>query len=227
MCTLGHNEDSQPWDFGKGALVSTSWAGREWSAYTYLGDLPTGAFGWSPSGRFAFSLNYVAVQNLTCPGVGRGFVARAMLDAKSMDDALDLASSAAMSFGHNYNLMRTEPAVAGMVNLEAAPRGLYAVRPVTSPPFFHANSYQTLHFDNAAAPDASTTHRLARHVEIAVYIASRRGVLMTAGTFSIGTPSSLRRPRPRPSSPSSATPPTPYSPFTTMQPPLPPETRAT
>ena len=70
--------------------------GAAFVAYTYAGDLPSGAFGWNARARVAFTLNYVHPEatpdplDLAASGgglVGRGFVSRDLLAATSLDDA--------------------------------------------------------------------------------------------------------------------------------------------
>lgn len=173
VCAVAHNEDNGKQDRGTLILVTARLreaaerAPGEWVAATYAGDLPSGAFGFSRSGGFGFTLNWVGPTDVECPGLGRGFVSRALLDAPSFDAALALVTRARMAAGHNYQLYRTaEPAA--IVNVEVAPRGLAAVHPIGRDPFFHANQYTTL-----AVPQIlgnSSAHRLARaHAMLAAH----------------------------------------------------------
>ena len=47
-----------------------------------------------------------------------------------------------------------------ILNLEAAPRGLYAARPIGAQTFFHANQYETLNIPQSYGN--SSVHRIAR-----------------------------------------------------------------
>ena len=172
-CLLGHNEDSGPQDINTTVLVVTP----DWSAFTYAGDLPTGAFGWSRAAKFAFTLNYMAPRAYLAGGLGRGFVSRSLLDASGLDDALSRAVISGQCGGHNYQLMRTESPVR-IVTVEVASNAakpdshfgpqIYSVRDETgAAPFFHANQYQTLN----SLPQwlsNSSTHRIARAAALPV-----------------------------------------------------------
>jgi len=78
-CAVGHNEDNDAVDLNRTALVGARFGARSWTAYTYLGELPSGAFGFNAD--VAFTLNWVGPTDVVCPGLGRGFVSRALLDA--------------------------------------------------------------------------------------------------------------------------------------------------
>ena len=101
--------------------------------------------------------------DVVCPGLGRGFVSRALLDAADLDAAVATATQPGQAAGHNFQLMRLgkQPSI---LNVEAAPRGLYAVRPIGADVFFHANQYQTLVVPQTYGN--SSIHRLARAAEI-------------------------------------------------------------
>ena len=113
-------------DLNRTALVGARFGARSWTAYTYLGELPSGAFGFNAD--VAFTLNWVGPTDVVCPGLGRGFVSRALLDAADLDAAVATATQPGQAAGHNFQLMRLgkQPSI---LNVEAAPRGLYAVRP--------------------------------------------------------------------------------------------------
>jgi hypothetical protein len=161
-CAIGHNEDNGAEDVGTLVLVDATFGAASWVAATYVGELATGAFGFSPVGAFGFSLNWVGPNDSVCPGAGRGFVTRAALDAASFDDAFSVITGARMGSGHNYQLY--DSAHAKVVNIEVAPRGLYSVRPIGSAPFFHANIYETLSVPNFISNNS--LHRIARVAEL-------------------------------------------------------------
>ena len=171
-CAVAHNEDNAAEDRGTLVLVNASFGdqGPQWLAATYAGGLPSGAFGYSKTGGFGFTLNYVGPKQPACPGVGRGFISRQLLSAGSYHDALALITTARMGSGHNYQLFSfgvsspkryTPPRV---TNVEVAPGGLFSVRPIGATPFFHANQYQTLRV--ADWEGNSTLHRLKRYAEL-------------------------------------------------------------
>ena len=140
-CAVAHNEDNQAEDRGTVVMVDARFGARKpaWFAATYAGGLPSGAFGFSKTGRFGFTLNYVGPKAPMCPGVGRAFVSRALLSADSYDAGLALITRASMGSGHNYQLFDFAEEAPRVTNVEVAPRGLYAIRPIGAAPFFHAN----------------------------------------------------------------------------------------
>jgi hypothetical protein len=145
VCAVGHNEDNNNEDLGTLIMVRAKMGPASWVAATYAGELSSGAFAFSRSGRFGYTLNYVGPKDAVCPAAGRGFVSRAALSMSSAGAAQDLITRVAMSSGHNYQLFDfSSPSAPSIHNIEVAPRGLFAVRPVTATPFFHANQYETL-----------------------------------------------------------------------------------
>ena len=116
--------------------------GPTWNAYTYLGELPSGAFAYNDAG-FGFTLNWVGPSQPQCPGLGRGFLSRAILGATSIEAAIKIVTDPRGGAGHNYQLLWFGDESPRIVNVEAAPFGVHAVRPISAP-FFHANSYLTL-----------------------------------------------------------------------------------
>ena len=127
-----------------------------------MASAPTGAFGVSQSGGFGFTLNWVGPNDAVCPGIGRGFVSRASLDASDFEAAkgLIIDSAGTVASGHNYQLFKATPP-SSIVNIEVAPRGLYSVRPVQDGSvFFHTNQYTTLQVPQLLSN--SSTHRLER-----------------------------------------------------------------
>ena len=163
VCAVGHNEDNNKEDLGTLVLVRASFGTTiKWMAATYAGELSSGAFAFSPVAGFAYSLNWVGPRDAVCPSAGRGFVSRAALSSPSFEAARELITSTRASSGHNYQLMDTRRAA--IINIEVAPRGMYAVRPIGAEPFFHANQYQTLVLPQIIGN--SSAHRLARAAEL-------------------------------------------------------------
>jgi hypothetical protein len=162
-CVVGHNEDNGHADLNRTALVHVRFGARAFTAYTYLGELPSGAFGFNPA--VAFTLNWVGPTDVVCPGLGRGFVSRQLLVAPDWASAIATASQPGQSAGHNFQLMRLGGESPAVLNLEAAPRGLYAARPIGATTFFHANQYETLSVPQTYGN--SSTHRIARAAQMA------------------------------------------------------------
>ena len=143
-CAVAHNEDNDVTDLNRTALVTARVGngGPTWNAYTYLGELPSGAFAYNDAG-FGFTLNWVGPSQPQCPGLGRGFLSRAILGATSIEAAIKIVTDPRGGAGHNYQLLWFGDESPRIVNVEAAPFGVHAVRPISAP-FFHANSYLTL-----------------------------------------------------------------------------------
>ena len=162
LCAVAHNEDNSKEDVGATALVRATFGATSFVAYTYLGELPSGAFGYNSHG-IAFTLNWVGPTAVQCPGLGRGFASRALLEAPTLEAAVSAAAPTTLCAGHNHQLMRTSPPT--ILNVEAGPRGVYSVRPIGATPFFHANQYETL----TSLPQTygnSSTHRIARAAKL-------------------------------------------------------------
>ena len=143
---VAHNEDNDAFNEGHFVMVTATIGGAPtWTALVYLGELATGAFGFNAAG-VAVSLNYLGpdANETVVPGLGRNFVARELLDQRSVDAAVAVATRDGQCAGHNYQVMDTRKGRWRIVNVESASRGRHATREVLpgNPPFFHANMYQ-------------------------------------------------------------------------------------
>ena len=141
---VAHNEDNDAFNEGHFVLVTATIGGAPtWTALVYLGELATGAFGFNAAG-LALSLNYLgpSLNETVVPGLGRNFVARELLDQRSLGAAVAVAARDGQCAGHNYQLMDT--AARRIVNVESASKGRHATREVLpgNAPFFHVNMYQ-------------------------------------------------------------------------------------
>mmetsp|Transcript_11945 Transcript_11945/g.16161 ORF Transcript_11945/g.16161 Transcript_11945/m.16161 type:complete len:261 (-) Transcript_11945:295-1077(-) len=101
---LVHNEDGAESDKNATFLVNVRIGKSRFYAYTYAGELCSGAFAWTPI--LAYTLNYVQPLILNPEsGYGRSFVSRAILDAESLSEAISLAMKTPMIAGHNYQII--------------------------------------------------------------------------------------------------------------------------
>eukprot|EP00322_Chrysochromulina_rotalis_P018641 CAMPEP_0115835776 /NCGR_PEP_ID=MMETSP0287-20121206/4367_1 /TAXON_ID=412157 /ORGANISM="Chrysochromulina rotalis, Strain UIO044" /LENGTH=388 /DNA_ID=CAMNT_0003289241 /DNA_START=21 /DNA_END=1187 /DNA_ORIENTATION=- len=168
-CAVAHNEDNNLEDVNRTALVTGRFGdGPTFEAYTYLGELPSGAFAYNDAG-IGFTLNWVGPSEPQCPGLGRGFLSRALLGATTLDEAIAIATDPRGAAGHNYQLMSWRESTPIIVNVEAAPRGVHSVRPIGNA-FFHANQYVTLNVPQVYGN--SSVHRTARAVDLLPSIAA-------------------------------------------------------
>lgn len=78
--------------------------GSKWAAFTYAGELSSAAWGWNNHG-VCFTLNAVYANEVNINGVGRNFVSRSILDAKSLDEAIQRVSIPNQATGHNINVI--------------------------------------------------------------------------------------------------------------------------
>ena len=161
---LVHNEDSGGGDVNHTALISApqgvGTSGVPFTTYTYLGNTPTGAFGWNAH-NLLFTMNYVApATGDLAAGLGRVFMARDLLTMTTIQDGIDKITKYGIAAGHNYQLFDLNQQE--LYNVEVANYGIYAVRHLRAgmPAFFHANTYQTLNV--AQIGSNSSSHRDAR-----------------------------------------------------------------
>ncbi|OQS04899.1 cysteine protease family C45 [Thraustotheca clavata] len=189
VCLVAHNEDSGAASVNRTAIVTARIKDNGWfTAYTYLGDLPTGAFGANGNG-IAFSLNYVEPLDIDGNGLGRGFISRDLLTAKNFSHAIDIATQPHQATGHNIqaciallmDIVRKQ-----VVNIEVASfnRSVVTTFTANSQPFFHTNQYQTLLIRQPAF--SSSYHRLRRykHLPLPTTIQSILNVLGDQGDTS-------------------------------------------
>ena len=162
---LAHNEDSGAGDLNHTALISAPMGvagGPAFTAFTYLGNTPTGAFGWNAQ-RLLFTMNYVAPATADPNGLGRVFMARDLLEMTSLQNGLERITriSPGISAGHNYQLVDFNSGE--LLNVEVAAFGRSSVRAQLPgrPAYFHANTYQTLSVRGQIGSNSSS-HRDAR-----------------------------------------------------------------
>ncbi|KAJ8571645.1 hypothetical protein ON010_g5187 [Phytophthora cinnamomi] len=167
MHVVAHNEDSGEVDVNRTAIVIAKIAGKpKFVAYTYLGDLPSGAFGYNENG-VAFTLNFVQPAEIYVGGLGRGFISRDLLTAKSPEDAIAIVTRAGQAAGHNFQLMDVR--ARRVWNIEVASFERHAIYEYVDDggnvsTFFHANQYQRLQV--AQPPYQSSLHRLHRYSQL-------------------------------------------------------------
>ncbi|XP_071702319.1 uncharacterized protein [Rutidosis leptorrhynchoides] len=147
MAVAAHNEDANVALVGHTYLIKAKLSNElSYTAYTYAGELPSCAFGFNNHG-LAFTLNSVPPTELEIVkgGIGRNFVSRDLLEATSIDNAVNRIRSSQVSVGHSYNLIDIN--LRRILNVETASSQRLSVHEVGSTPFFHANMYLHLKVD--------------------------------------------------------------------------------
>lgn len=105
MHVVAHNEDCGAVDVNRTAIVIAKIGDEaKFVAYTYLGDLPSGAFGFNENG-VAFTLNFVQPSEIFIGGLGRGFISQDLLTAENADDAIAIITREGQAAGHNFQVM--------------------------------------------------------------------------------------------------------------------------
>jgi predicted choloylglycine hydrolase len=117
---IGHNEDADPSFRGNQYLVHASVDEKpEFTAFCYPGFLPGNAFGFNQHGLF-FSVDHIQ-PHVTQVGIGRHFIARSMLEAPSLQEAIDRATVPNQASGFSYTIGSAEER--RIVIVESAPVG--------------------------------------------------------------------------------------------------------
>eukprot|EP00897_Mesotaenium_endlicherianum_P010318 jgi/Mesen1/9314/ME000060S08752 len=152
---VAHNEDAD--------ISVRGHSGVSYTAFTYAGELPSCAFGFNSHG-IAFTLNATPPEacEIVPGGIGRNFVSRDLLEASSLEDALQRVQLPNLAAGHNYNIMDVRER--RMVTVETASRARFAVLPIGAQPYFHANMYLRLHLQQKV--NESSLHRQQRASEL-------------------------------------------------------------
>uniref|UniRef100_A0A0D9UYF0 Peptidase C45 hydrolase domain-containing protein n=1 Tax=Leersia perrieri TaxID=77586 RepID=A0A0D9UYF0_9ORYZ len=109
----------------------------------------------------AFTLDSVppARGEVVAGGIARNFVSRDLLEATSLDDAINKVSSPEMSVGHSYNLIDVRRR--RIVNVETASGNRFSVREAGAAPFFHANMYRHLRVNQVEDENSMSRERRA------------------------------------------------------------------
>ncbi|GAQ77712.1 hypothetical protein KFL_000020730 [Klebsormidium nitens] len=158
LAVVGHNEDAAASVRGHTYLVyATLPDGASYTAFTYSGELCCPAFGFNSHGM-AFSLNAVNPTGVKPGGVARNFVSRDLLEARSLEDAVQRVTRVPIAVGHNYNIMDFNQR--RIVTVETASDGRSSVLEIGPHPYFHSNHYLRLPLPQRTPP--TTVRRLER-----------------------------------------------------------------
>lgn len=136
---IGHNEDGAPAFQGHVYLVHAEVEGKPaFTAFSYPGFLCGNAFGFNAEG-ICFSVDNVQPRNVR-EGVGRHFIARSLLEARSLDDAIRRVTVPARASGFSYTIGSIPERQ--VVIVEVAPEA-HRIRAVQGT-YFHTNHYLEL-----------------------------------------------------------------------------------
>ena len=134
-------------------------------SFTYPGRLSGWAWGFNANG-VVFSVNALTVPppgNLSSGRLAVNFVARSLLDAASVQDALELASVPGHASGQHVNLASFFGSDGRQLSVETSPAGTTVIDLATIPSGLYAHANQYLHTDRPRLGDyLSSIHRLAR-----------------------------------------------------------------
>lgn len=139
MALIGHNEDGSPAFRDNIYIVHAKVDGKPgFSAFTYAGFVCGNAFGFDTDG-ICFSVDNVRPRNIRV-GLGRHFIARSLLEASSLDDAIRRVTVDGRASGFTYTIGSIPER--RVVQVEVAPDA-HHVREIRGGNF-HANHYQDL-----------------------------------------------------------------------------------
>ncbi|MGC9333976.1 MAG: C45 family autoproteolytic acyltransferase/hydrolase [Anaerolineae bacterium] len=173
---LGHNEDGSPAFRDSLYIIHAQIEDKPaFTALSYPGFLCGNAFGFNAEG-ICFSCDSVQPRQVRV-GIGRHLLARSLLEAQSLDDAIRRVTVPGRAAGFSYTIgSATERRI---VHVEVAPQA-YHVREVEGC-YVHANHYRDL--DVAQVFGASSRVRIERATEIVQQAPPRdaEGVLSLLG----------------------------------------------
>ena len=136
---LGHTEDGSPAFQGQTYLVTVTVSGKPaFTAFSYPGFLCSNAFGFNAEGIF-YSINNVDPLGGRI-GLGRHLVARSVLEARTLDDAIRRATPPGRATGFNYNIGSL--AERRVVHLEVSPES-HSLREAEGT-YAHTNHYSEI-----------------------------------------------------------------------------------
>lgn len=136
---FGHNEDNLPIYQDQMYLLRTEIIGKPaFTALCYPGFLPGRALGFNSEG-ICFCSNSVRPAKVVT-GLGRHFVARSLFEARSLQEALGLATVAGRASGFNYTIGCLKER--RIVDLEVSPDEHHLTE--IEGCYFHANHYVRL-----------------------------------------------------------------------------------
>lgn len=159
---FGHNDDwSKNWrnaSYFISAVETSSnrsAATKRWTSWAYPGYLPGMDISFNDHG-VVYTVQSLFPKSFPRRGVGTAFVARHLLEATSLEDAVNRATDSRVAAAMVYNLGSV--CERRMVELEVDSLGQYRRKNITEP-HFHANMF--ILSDTPQSVEASSVHRMA------------------------------------------------------------------
>ncbi len=154
---LGHNEDGAQFYRDRSYLIHVeAQHSAPFVALCYPGFLPSNAFGANRHG-LCYSINNVRPTEL-CPGLGRHFLARSLLQADSLEQAIACLKVEPRAAGFNFTLGSIPERK--LLNVEVSPVDVH-VHEITGR-YFHANHYLHLELDQQREPSSLARQQRAQ-----------------------------------------------------------------
>ena len=151
---IGHNEDGDIALAGTAYLVQAEPVGQPaFTAFSYPGFLCGNAFGFNSVG-ICFSVDNVRPRHIEI-GIGRHFIARSLLAATSLDDAIARATAAGRAGGFSYTIGSADER--RVVVVETAPNIRHHVREISGIAY-HANHYLNIGMDESEQSIGQSSH---------------------------------------------------------------------
>ncbi len=158
VAVIGHNEDGDPEFKDKLYLVRVDIPDKPtFTALSYPGFLCGNAFGFNSRGICVTVDNVRPLHNE--PGLGRHFVARSLLEAISLQDAVQQATVSGQASGFHYTIGSTTER--RVVSIETSPSG-HTLREVRS--YFHTNHYLEMDIDQVIDPSSQARSETGRKI---------------------------------------------------------------
>jgi predicted choloylglycine hydrolase len=170
---FAHNEDGSPIYQDRMYLVRLEIMGKPaFTALCYPGFLPGNAFGFNSEG-VCFSANNVLAKRIAT-GLGRHFIARSLFEARSLEEAIQLATVSGRASGFNYTIGSFKER--RIVNVEVSPNrhNVFEIKGF----HFHANHYIKLSdVDQLITPSSQARQHRAEALLAEGVARDRTGVL--------------------------------------------------
>ncbi len=176
VALIGHNEDGSPAFQESMYLVHARAEGKPgFTAFSYPGFLCGNAFGFNSEG-ICFSVDHVQPRHVRT-GIGRNFIARSLLEARSLHDAVERVTIAGRASGFSFTIGSVPERRVVQVEMAPETHHVREIRGVN----FHANHYQELDVDQVILPSSQARVERARALLQDSPPVDAAGVLTTLG----------------------------------------------